>query len=145
MISNKKLALFGGKALRKKPFPERYLFNYKEKKIVNKLLDLSIKTGKQIRYSGEYEKKYQNKFNNFMGSKGYSHCVNSGTNALLCCLSALNIKKNSEVIVPSITDVGCVTPIILMGLKPVPCDIDYVSFNINIEQIKKKSHQKQKL
>ena len=144
MINDKTLALFGGKAIRKKPFPERFLFNYKEKKIINKLLDFSIKTGKQIRYSGEYEKKYQNKFNNFMGSKGYCHCVNSGTNALLCCLSALNLKKNSEVIVPSITDVGCVTPIILMGLKPVQCDIDHVGFNINIEQIKKKITSKTK-
>ena len=100
MISNKKLALFGGKSIRKKPFPERYLFNYKEKKIVNKILDFSIKTGKQIRYSGEYEKKYQNKFNNFMGSKGYSLCFNSGTNYFICCLIALNLKKYSEVIVP---------------------------------------------
>lgn len=144
MLNNKKLALFGGKPIRKKPFPERYLFDYKEKNIVNKILDFSIKTGKQIRYSGEYEKKYQNKFNEFMGSKGYSHCVNSGTNALLCCLSALNLKKKSEVIVPSITDVGCVTPIILMGLKPVPCDIDYVGFNINIKQIKEKITSKTK-
>ena len=53
-------------------------------------------------------------------------------------------KKNSEVIVPSITDVGCVTPIILMGLKPVPCDIDYVGFNINIKQIKEKITSKTK-
>ena len=60
------------------------------------------------------------------------------------CLSALNLKKNSEVIVPSITDVGCVTPIILMGLKPVQCDIDHVGFNINIEQIKKKITSKTK-
>ena len=69
MINNKTLALFGGKAIRKKPFTERFLFNYKEKKIINKLLDFSIKTGKQIRSSGEYEKKYQKKFNNFMGPK----------------------------------------------------------------------------
>ena len=33
MINNKTLALFGGKAIRKKPFPERFLFNYKEKKL----------------------------------------------------------------------------------------------------------------
>jgi perosamine synthetase len=144
MILNKKLALFGGKAEKKKPFPERYLFDYKEKKIVNKLLDYSIKTGKQIRYSGEYEKKYQKNFNEFMDFNGHSHCVNSGTNALLCCLGALDLKKNSEVIVPTITDVGCVTPVILMGLKPIPCDIDESSFNINIQQIKKKITKKTK-
>ena len=51
----------------------------------------------------------------------------------LCCLNALNIKKNSEIIVPSLTDVGCVTPIILMGFKPVPSDTDIFGFNINIE------------
>ncbi len=144
MIEKKKLALFGGKAVKKRPFPERFLFDQKEKKIVNKLLDHSIKTGKQIRYSGEYEKKYQNSFNKFMGSKGYSHCVNSGTNALLCCLGALDLEKNSEVIVPSVTDVGCVTPVILMGLKPIVSDIDKFSFHINIEQIKKKITKKTK-
>jgi perosamine synthetase len=144
MVDNKRLAIFGGKAVRQKPFPERFLFNHKEKKIVNKLLDHSIRTGKQIRYSGEYQKKYQNKFNKFMGSIGYSHCVNSGTNALLCCLGALRLKKNSEVIVPSLTDVGCITPVILMGLKPIPADIDVFSFNINIEQIKKKITAKTK-
>ena len=144
MVDNKRLAIFGGKAVRQKPFPQRFLFNHKEKKIVNKLLDHSIRTGKQIRYSGEYQKKYQNKFNKFMGSIGYSHCVNSGTNALLCCLGALRLKKNSEVIVPSLTDVGCITPVILMGLKPIPADIDVFSFNINIEQIKKKITAKTK-
>jgi len=144
MIDNKRLAIFGGKAVRQKPFPERFLFNFKEKKIVNKLLDHSIRTGKQIRYSGEYQKKYQKKFNKFMGSSGYSHCVNSGTNALLCCLAALELKKNSEIIVPSLTDVGCITPVILMGLKPIPADIDISSFNINIEQIKQKITTKTK-
>ncbi len=138
MIDRTRLAINGGKAIRQKPFPERFLFDYKEKKIVNKILDDSIKTGKQIRYSGEYQKKYQKKFNKFMGLSGYSHCVNSGTNALLCCLAALQINKNSEVIVPSVTDVGCITPVILMGLKPVAADIDIYSFNINIDQIKEK-------
>ena len=95
MIDRTRLAINGGKAIRQKPFPERFLFDYKEKKIVNKILDDSIKTGKQIRYSGEYQEKYQKKFNKFMGLNGYSHCVNSGTNALLCCLAALQINKNS--------------------------------------------------
>ena len=79
-----------------------------------------------------------------MGHNGFSHCVNSGTNALLCCLSALGLKKNAEVIVPSVTDVGCITPVILMGLKPIPADIDYFSFNINIDQIKQKITSKTK-
>ena len=144
MIDRKKLALFGGKAIKKSLFLKDFYLIKKEKEIVNKLLDHSIKTGKQIRYSGEYEKKYQKNFNKFMGSKGYSHCVNSGTNALLCCLGALDLEKNSEVIVPSVTDVGCVTPVILMGLKPIVSDIDKFSFNINIEQIKKKITKKTK-
>ena len=36
-----------------------------------------------------------------------------------------------EIITPSVTDVGCVMPIILMGHTPVPTDIDKNSFNIN--------------
>ena len=106
MIDEGRLAINGGKAIRQKPFPERFLFDYREKKIVNKLLDYSIRTGKQIRYSGEYQEKYQRKFNKFMGLNG-QHCVNSGTNALLCSWQHLNNKNSNNV--PSVTDVGCVT------------------------------------
>ena len=71
-----------------------------------------------------------------MGSKGYSHWLTQEPMPY-CAVGALDLEKNSEVIVPSVTDVGCVTPVILMGLKPIVSDIDKFSFNINIEQIKK--------
>ena len=140
---NNILAINGGLPVRKKPFPNRNLFNIEEKNILNKVIGNSIKTGIPIRYRGKYEEIYCKKFVKFMGG-GNAHCVNSGTNALLCCLHALNLKKNSEIITPSVTDVGCVMPIILMGHTPVPTDIDKNSFNINLDQIKKKISKKTK-
>ena len=92
---NNILAINGGLPVRKKPFPNRNLFNIEEKNILNKVIGNSIKTGIPIRYRGKYEEIYCKKFVKFMGG-GNAHCVNSGTNALLCCLHALNLKKKQK-------------------------------------------------
>ena len=52
------------------------------------------------------------------------------------CLKAINIKKNDEVIVPNVTFIATVTPILMAGAKPVLCDIDMKNFNLNINELK---------
>ena len=137
MITKKnELALYGGSPVRKIPFPERYSYNIKEKNIVNKLLNHAILTGKPIRYSETYERQYEVSFTKFMGG-GHCDLVNSGTNALLCSLAALNLPAGSEVLVPVMNDPGGVMPIILLGLIPVPLDIEANSYNTNLFEIKK--------
>ena len=138
MITKKnELALYGGYPVRKIPFPERYSYNIKEKNIVNKLLNHAILTGKPIRYSETYERQYEVSFTKFMGG-GHCDLVNSGTNALLCSLAALNLPAGSEVLVPVMNDPGGVMPIILLGLIPVPLDIEANSYNTNLFEIKKR-------
>jgi len=115
--------------------PPRHLIDIEEKEIVLKVLNESIRTGNAFRYSGKYERLYEREFVDFMGGAGYADGVNSGTNALFVALGSLGLQAQSEVIVPSITDVGGVTPVLYNCLVPIFCDVDPRSYNIGAEQI----------
>lgn len=129
------LALYGGDPVRASEFPKRQLFTEDEKSIVTKLFDDSINNGIPIRYSGEYERKYESSFVAFMGG-GYADCVNSGTSALFACIGALDLPFGSEIIVPAITDPGGVMPILFHHCIPVIADSAPGSFNCGLDQIK---------
>jgi len=49
----------------------------------------------------------------------YAIAVSHGTDAIQLALAALNLKPGDEVIVPDLTWVACVAPVVHMGLKPV--------------------------
>ncbi len=67
--------------------------------------------------------------------------ISSGTGALeLACACVL--KDGDEVILPSFTFPSCANAILLMGAKPVFCDIDVNSYNIDPKQIIKKVTKK---
>ena len=89
-------------------------------------------------------KKFENKFSNFCGSKFSLGCAN-GTDALTIALKALNLKKNSEVIIPSMTYCSTAFSIINANLKPVLVDVDFMKPTINIDQIIQKINKKTKV
>ena len=93
---------------------------------------------------GEHVKKFENKFSNFCGSKFSLGCAN-GTDALTIALKALNLKKNSEVIIPSMTYCSTAFSIINANLKPVLVDVDFMKPTINIDQIIQKINKKTKV
>lgn len=62
--------------------------------------------------------------------------VDSGSNGLYMALSLLNLPKGSEVIVPSFTWVSCAQVVMMVGCKPVFCDVDLESQNVTAELIK---------
>ena len=67
----------------------------------------------------------------------------SGTAALeLAC--ALLLKRGHEVILPSFTFSSCANAILLAGAKPVFCDIDINTYNIDPNEIEKKITKKTK-
>ena len=67
----------------------------------------------------------------------------SGTAALeLAC--ALLLKRGHEVILPSFTFSSCANAILLAGAKPVFCDIDINTYNIDPTEIEKKITKKTK-
>lgn len=54
--------------------------------------------------------------------------VNSGTDAVMLALRALDIGPGDEVLVPAMSFFATVEPVILLGAKPVFVDIDPVSY-----------------
>ncbi len=63
--------------------------------------------------------------------------VGNGTDALQIALMALGLKPGDEVIMPTFTFVSTAEVAAVLGLKPVLVDVDYDSFNISIEALKK--------
>ena len=74
-----------------------YLRQYKD--IEDKILsgiNTVLNSGSLI--LGEQVKRFEDNFSNYLGSDGYSVAVNSGTDALVIALRALNIGYGDEVI-----------------------------------------------
>ena len=92
---------------------------------------------------GKYVLEFERKFSNFIGSK-YCISTNNGTDALILCLKALNIKPGDEVITVINTFYATVGAIEAVGAVPVFCDSDE-RYQIDINDIKKKITSKTKV
>ncbi len=86
-----------------------------------------------------FEKKISKIFN-----KKYSLMVNSGTSAITLALEILNIKKNSEVIVPVLNFGTAISCILRANLKPIFVDIDPSTLQIDCSLIEKNISKKTK-
>ncbi len=62
--------------------------------------------------------------------------VGNGTDALQISLMALGLKLGDEVITPTFTFIATAEVIALLGLTPVLVDVDYETFNINVDALK---------
>jgi len=63
-------------------------------------------------------------------------CAN-GTDALQIALMSLGLERGDEVIVPAFTYAATAEVVGLLGLTPVMVDVDYDSFNLTLENIRK--------
>ena len=70
--------------------------------------------------------------------------VTSCTTGLHLALAALEIGPGDEVIVPSFTWVATANVVLYCGAKPVLCDIDLTTFNLDPKAVKKKITPKTK-
>ena len=83
---------------------------------------------------GPYVKAFEDSFNDFTGSR-FSVATSSCTTALHIAVAALGLKSGEEVIVPAFTWVSTANVIEYMGARPVFCDIDLETFNIEVSRI----------
>ena len=93
---------------------------------------------------GKEVEKFERNFANFCNSKFAIGCAN-GTDALTIALKSLNLKNNSEVIIPAMTYCSTAFSVINANLKPVLVDTEPLKSTIDINEIKKKITNKTKV
>lgn len=86
--------------------------------------------------NGPIVNEFAQNLSDYMGGCHVITCAN-GTDALQVALMALDLKPSDEVIVPAFTYVASAEVIGLLGLTPVMVDVDYDTFNVTVDNIKK--------
>ena len=86
--------------------------------------------------NGPIVKDFAQHLSEYLGGCHVIPCAN-GTDALQIALMALELKPGDEVIVPAFTYVASAEVIGLLGLTPVMVDVDYDTFNVTVDNIKK--------
>ncbi|NMC04196.1 MAG: DegT/DnrJ/EryC1/StrS family aminotransferase [Candidatus Lokiarchaeota archaeon] len=90
---------------------------------------------------GKNVKALEEEFARYIGAK-HARAVNNGTAALICALYGVGIKPGDEVLVPSFTFIATSNTILECGAKPVFVDVDRGTFNMSVEDAKKKVTKK---
>ena len=80
--------------------------------------------------NSKYVQKFEERFGKYFNAK-YCIAVNNGTSALHLSLLALKIKKDDEIIVPSMTFIASAAAINYVGAKPVFVDVNKSDWLIN--------------
>ena len=85
---------------------------------------------------GKNVQKLENKVSDIF-NKEYGLMTNSGSSANLIGVQALNLKKGTKVITPSLTFSTTVSPIVQSGLKPMFIDVERETMQIDTSIFKK--------
>ena len=83
---------------------------------------------------GPFVRQFEEKFSAFSGAR-FSIACSSCTTALHVAVTALGLKPGDEVIVPAFTWVSTANVVEYLGGRPVFCDIDLRTFNIDTRQV----------
>lgn len=110
-----------------KPF-----FNGKEKEYVDDCIESTWISSK-----GKYVSMFEKSFSDYIGTK-YAVAVTNGTSAIHLALLALGIGEGDEVIVPGLTYIASVNPILYVGATPVFADSLDRTWQIDPEDVEKK-------
>ncbi len=103
-----------------------YLLNGNEKKYLSKCIDSSFVSPS----GGEFIYKFEDKIKRLTNSK-YAVSVVNGTSGLHLALKAIGIKKDDEVLVPSLTFVGTCNSIIYSNATPHFVDSSLNSYGVD--------------
>lgn len=108
-----------------------------DKQDINSLIDW-LKTDPQLT-KGSLTVEFEKKWSEYLGCK-HSVFINSGSSANLAMFYSIilsNRLRNRKVIVPAVSWVTTVTPVIQFGLEPIMCDCDPDNLGLEIESLKK--------
>lgn len=87
-------------------------------------------------FFGEFLIKFEEKFAGYIGTK-YAISCSSGTTAIHLALASLSFKQGDEILIASLTNMATFFPALILGLKPIPVDIEPDTLNINPALIEK--------
>ena len=113
------------------------LLGDEEQRAVSEVLESSMIA------SGPKVALFEKHFAEFVGTK-YAVATTSGTTALHLALLSLRIKEGDEVIVPSFSFIATANIMLFCNAKPVFCDVDPKTFNIDTQKIEKLINEKTK-
>lgn len=102
-----------------------------EKKYLTKAIDTNF-----VSIVGPFVPKFEEKFARYIGAKK-AVSTQSGTAALHIALYELGIGEGDEVIVPALTFIATINPILYVGATPVIVDVSPKTWNIEAEEIEK--------
>jgi perosamine synthetase len=94
-----------------------------------------------ISSAGKYIDRFETDWADYCGRK-YGIAVSNGTVALELAVSALNLPRGSEVIMPSFTIVSCLEAVLRNGLTPVLVDCDPRAFCMSVDETRNKINDK---
>ena len=86
-------------------FPPRNALGKNEIKAISKVIEFYKKKKVDPGYQGYFENSLCKRFSTMMGG-GFTDACSSGTAATFIAISALNLKKGSEVLISPVTDSG---------------------------------------
>lgn len=129
-----KLAITGGKPVRRKPFPAWPVFTKQEEKALLKVLRSANWGG--YPFPNQRAAAFGKKFARFHGAK-FGLPVANGTIAIEVALKAAGIAPGDEVIVPAYTWEGTVGPVLRLNAVPVFVDVDPATYCLDARLIEK--------
>ena len=94
-----------------------------------------------ISSEGKFVKEFEKKFSQY-NSRKFGVAVSSGTAALEVAIKSLNLKKNSEVIIPSFSIIATALCVVKCGLKPILVDCSLSTWNMDPKKVIKKISKK---
>ena len=106
-----------------------------QKKEIFKIIKSTIENSNFV--GGDKIKNFEDKFSKFVGSR-YCVALGNGTDALEIAIKSLNLKKNSEIIVPVNTWISTAEAVVSNNYRVTFCDINLDDYSINIQDLKKK-------
>ena len=108
--------------------------------LISKVGDI-LNSGKINYTNGPFGKQFEYEFSKFTGNN-YSIAICNGTVALELAIRSLNLPKNSEIIVSARSFFSSASCIINTGHTPIFADVDLLTQNISLDEIKKKITKK---
>lgn len=83
---------------------------------------------------GEEAQQFENTFAQYCDSR-YGVGVNSGTDALYLAVSALDIEKGDEVVLPTFTFIATALCVSYTGATPVFADVEDTTYNLDVKSL----------